>query len=134
MMNGSENKVEISSSRLKELTEKEERYDIMCSCYESLERCFKDMMYSKDIWYKRCMEAETELREFKTDFHEKIRNDSHQYIDNLLGHYANSIVDSFENNLKDVRCGFWGAKISDYDLLCLKNRLRKIIKSIPFVV
>ena len=133
MTNGSENKVEISSSRLKELTEKEERYDIMRSCYESLERCFKDMMHSKDIWYKHYMEAENELNGFKTDFHSKIREESHQYIDNLLSYYANSIANSFEDNLKDVRCGFWDAKISVRDLACLKHRLRQMIKNITSI-
>lgn len=134
MMNGSEKKVKISSSRLKELLEKEKDYDAMQSYCSSLERGFRDLIRTKDIWAKHCIEAETELREFKTDFHEKIRKESLQYINNLLGYYANSIVNSFEKNLKDVRCGFWAQKISDYDLLCLKNRLRQMIKSIPFVV
>lgn len=133
MMNGSENKVEISSSRLKELTEKEERYDIMCSCYESLERCFKDMMHSKDMWAERCMKAENELNGFKIDFHSKIREESLQYIDKLLCYYANSIASRFEQELKNVRCGYWGAKISDYDLENLKHSLKRIIKSIPSI-
>lgn len=133
MTNGSKKKVKISSSRLKELLEKEKDYDAMQSYCSSLERGFRDLIRTKDIWAKHCIEAETKLQEFKTDFYEKIRNESHQYIDNLLGHYANSIADSFENNLKDVRCGFWGAKISAYDLLCLKNRLRRIIKIVPFI-
>lgn len=133
MMNGSEKKVKISSSRLKELLEKEKDYDAMQSYCSSLERGFKDLIRTKDTWAKHCIEAEKELREFKTDFHEKIRNESHQYIDNLLGYYANSIANSFEKNLKDVRCGFWGAKISAYDLLCLKNSLRRIIKTVQFI-
>lgn len=105
----------------------------MQSYCSSLERVFKDLNRTKDIWAKLCIEAETELREFKTEFNKKIRNESHQYIDNLLCHYANSIANSFENNLKDVRCGFWGAKISDYELGCLKVRLRQMIKSVPFI-
>lgn len=133
MTNGSEKKVKISSSRLKELLEKEKEYDAMQSYCSSLERVFKDLNRTKDIWAKLCIEAETELREFKTEFNKKIRNESHQYIDNLLCHYANSIANSFENNLKDVRCGFWGAKISDYELGCLKVRLRQMIKSVPFI-
>ena len=133
MTNGSEEKVKISSSRMKELLEKEKDYDAMQSYCSSLERGFKDLIRTKDTWAKRCIEAETELREFKTDFDEKIRNESHQYIDNLLGYYANSIANSFEKNLKYVRCGFWGAKISDYDLLYLKNSLRRIIKTVQFI-
>ena len=133
MTNGSEKKVKISSSRLKELLEKEKGYDAMQSYCSSLERNFQDLIRTKDIWAKNCIEAETELREFKTDFHEKIRNESLQYINNLLSYYANSIANSFEKNLKNVRCGFWGAKISDYDLVCLKNRLRQMIKSVPTI-
>ena len=133
MTNGSEEKVKISSSRMKELLEKEKDYDAMQSYCSSLERGFKDLIRTKDTWAKRCIESETELREFKTDFDEKIRNESHQYIDNLLGYYANSIANSFEKNLKYVRCGFWGAKISDYDLLYLKNSLRRIIKTVQFI-
>ena len=133
MTNGSEKKVKISSPRLKELLEKEKDYDAMQSYCSSLERSFRDLIKTKDIWAKHCIEAETELRELKTDFDEKIRNESHRYIVNLLGYYANSIANSFENNLKDVRCGFWCAKISDYDLLCLKNRLIRIIKIVPFI-
>lgn len=133
MMNGNEKKVKISSSRLKELLEKEKGYDAMQSYCSSLERGFQDLIRTKDTWAKHCIEAETELREFKTDFHEKIRNESLQYIDNLLSYYANSIANSFEENLKNVRCGFWGAKISDYDLVCLKNRLREKIKSVPTI-
>lgn len=133
MMNGNEKKVKISSSRLKELLEKEKGYDAMQSYCSSLERGFQDSIRAKDVWAKHCIEAETELREFKTDFHEKIRNESLQYINNLLNYYANSIANSFEKNLKNVRCGFWGAKISDYDLVCLKNRLRQMIKSVPTI-
>lgn len=133
MMNGSKKKVKISSSRLKELLEKEKGYDAMQSYCSSLERSFQDLIRTKDVWAKHCIEAETELREFKTDFHEKIRNESLQYINNLLSYYANSIANSFEKNLKNVRCGFWGAKISDYDLVCLKNRLRQMIKSVPTI-
>lgn len=133
MTNGSEKKVKISSSRLKELLEKEKGYDAMQSYCSSLERNFQDLIRTKDIWAKHCIEAETELREFKTDFHEKIRIESLQYINNLLSYYANSIANSFEKNLKNVRCGFWGAKISDYDLVCLKNRLRQMIKSVPTI-
>lgn len=133
MTNGSENKVKISSSRLKELLEKEKGYDAMQSYCSSLERNFQDLIKTKDICAKHCIEAETELREFKTDFHEKIRNESLQYINNLLSYYANSIANSFEKNLKNVRCGFWGAKISDYDLVCLKNRLRQMTKSVPTI-
>lgn len=133
MTNGSEKKVKISSSRLKELLEKEKGYDAMQSYCSSLERNFQDLIRAKDVWAKHCIEAETELREFKTDFHEKIRNESLQYINNLLSYYANSIANSFEKNLKNVRCGFWGAKISDYDLVCLKNRLRQMIKSVPTI-
>lgn len=133
MTNGSEKKVKISSKRLKELLKKEEEYDVMQSYCSSLERGFKDLIRTKDIWAKLCIEAETELREFKTNFHEKIRIESLQYINNLLSYYANSIANSFEKNLKYVRCGFWGAKISDYDLVCLKNHLRQIIKSVPTI-
>ena len=133
MTNGSEKKVKISSKRLKELLKKEEQYDATQSYCSSLERGFKDLIRTKDIWAKHCIEAETELREFKTEFHEKIRNESHQYINNLLSYYANSIANSFENRLKDVRCGFWGAKISDYELGCLNVRLREMIKSVPFI-
>lgn len=133
MTNGSEKKVKISSSRLKELLEKEKGYDAMQSYCSSLERNFQDLIKTKDIWAKHCIEAETELREFKTDFHEKIRIESLQYINNLLSYYANSIANSFEKNLKNVRCGFWGAKISDYDLVCLKKRLRQMIKSVPTI-
>lgn len=133
MTNGSEKKVKISSSRLKELLEKEKGYDAMQSYCSSLERNFQDLIRTKDIWAKHCIEAETELREFKTDFHKKIRIESLQYINNLLSYYANSIANSFEKNLKNVRCGFWGAKISDYDLVCLKNRLRQMIKSFPTI-
>lgn len=133
MMNGNEKKVKISSSRLKELLGKEKGYDAMQSYCSSLERGFQDLVRTKDTRAKHCIEAETELREFKTDFHEKIRDESLQYIDNLLSYYANSIANSFEENLKNVRCGFWGAKISDYDLVCLKNRLREKIKSVPTI-
>lgn len=133
MMNGSKKKVKISSSRLKELLEKEKEYDAMQSYSSSLERGFKDLIRTKDVWAKHCIEAETELCELKARFDEKVRNESHQYIDNLLSHYAYSIANSFENNLKNVRCGFWGAKISDYDLVCLKNRLRQMIKSVPTI-
>lgn len=133
MMNGSKKKVKISSTRLKELLEKEKDYDAMQSYCSSLERGFKDLIRTKDIWAKHCIEAETELREFKTEFHEKIRNESHQYIDNLLSYYANSIANSFEKNLKEVRCGFWGAKISVRDLGCLKIRLRQMIKSVSSI-
>lgn len=133
MTNGSEKKVKISSSRLKELLEKEKGYDAMQSYCSSLERNFQDLIRTKDIWAKHCIEAETELREFKTDFHEKIRIESLQYINNLSSYYANSIANSFEKNLKNVRCGFWGAKISDCDLVYLKNRLRQMIKSVPAI-
>ena len=133
MMNGSKKKVKISSSRLKELLEKEKDYDAMQSYCSSLERGFKDLIRTKDIWVKHCIEAEKELREFKTEFHEKVRNESQKYIDNLLGHYAISIVNSFEGYLKDVRCGFWGAKIPDYELFELKFRLKRIIERVPFV-
>lgn len=133
MTNGSEKKVKISSSRLKELLEKEKGYDAMQSYCSSLERGFKDLIRTKDTWAKHCIEAETELREFKTRFDEKIRNESHQYIDNLLSHYAISIANSFEKNLKDVRCGFWDAKISVHDLVCLKIRLRQMIKSVSSI-
>lgn len=125
MMNGNEKKVKISSSRLKELLEKEKGYDAMQSYCSSLERGFQDLIRTKDTWAKHCTEAETELREFKTDFHEKIRNESLQYIDNLLSYYANSIANSFEENLKNVRCGFWGAKISDYDLVSFEKPLAR---------
>ncbi len=133
MTNGSEKKVKISSSRLKELLEKEKGYDAMQSYCSSLERGFQDLIRTKDTWAKHCIEAETELREFKTDFQNKIRNESLQYINNLLGYYANSIADSFEKNLKNVRCGFWGAKISVRDLVCLKIRLRQMIKSVSTI-
>lgn len=105
----------------------------MQSYCSSLERNFQDLIRTKDIWAKHCIEAETELREFKTDFHEKIRIESLQYINNLSSYYANSIANSFEKNLKNVRCGFWGAKISDCDLVYLKNRLRQMIKSVPAI-
>lgn len=133
MMNGSKNKVKISSSRLKELLEKEKEYDAMQSYCSSLERSFKDLIRTKDIWAKSCIEAKTELHEFKTEFHEKIRNESHQYIDNLLSYYANSIANSFEDDLKSVRCGFWDAKISDYKLACLKDRLKQIIHKVRLI-
>lgn len=133
MMNGSKKKVKISSSRLKELLKKEKEYDAMQSYCSSLERGFKDLIRTKDVWAKHCIEAETELCEFKTRFDEKIRNESHQYINNLLSHYANSIANSFEDNLKDVRCGFWGAKISVHDLVCLRIRLRQMIKSVSSI-
>lgn len=102
MTNGSEKKVKISSSILKELLEKEKGYDAMQSYCSSLERNFQNLIRTKDIWAKHCIEAETELREFKTDFHEKIRNESLQYINNLLSYYANSIANSFEGDLKGV--------------------------------
>lgn len=133
MMNGSKKKVKISSSRLKELLEKEKEYDAMQSYCSSLERGFQDLIRTKDTWAKHCIEAETELREFKTDFYEKIRKESLQYINKLLSYYANSIANSFEKNLKDVRCGFWGAKISVHDLVCLKIRLRQMVKSVSSI-
>ena len=133
MMNGSKKKVKISSSRLKELLEKEKQYDAMQSYCTNLERSFKDLTRTKDIWVKLCIEEETELREFKTEFHEKIRNESHQYIDYLLSHYANSIANSFEDDLKSVRCGFWDAKISGYKLACLKDRLKQIIYRVRLI-
>lgn len=133
MTNGSEKKVKISSKRLKELLEKEKEYDAMQSYCSSLERSFKDLIRTKELWVKLCIEAETELREFKTSFHEKIRNESHQYVVNLLSHYANSIANSFEGDLKGVRCGFWGAKISDYKLAGLKYRLKQIIDKVRLI-
>lgn len=133
MTNGNEKKVKISSSRLKELLEKEKEYDAMQSYCSSLERGFQDLIRTKDIWAKHCIEAETELREFKTDFYEKIRKESLQYINQLLSYYANSIANSFEKNLMDIRCGFWGAKISVHDLVCLKIRLRQMIKSVSSI-
>ncbi|GEM_PF-3173054 len=126
MTNGNK-QVKVSYKRLKELEEKELRYDNLNQCFKSMERCFKDMMRSRDFWADNCNRIEKELKEFKYEYRHKIFKDSSDSINRILSHYANEITGTFVLELEKVRCGFWGAKIPKWKLAELRRELKDII-------